>query len=66
MVKININISEEMFAAMKRYPEIDWNKVMIDGFIEHLDMLESLPQINKAKKELKEGKGIRDSDLKKN
>ena len=41
MAKINISITNKMLKAMKRYPEINWNKVMIDGFRKEIQRIES-------------------------
>lgn len=65
MRKINISVPDEMFAEMRKHPNIDWNKVVIERFIEYLEMLDDLKEVTQAKKEYKKGKGIKFSDLKK-
>lgn len=68
MPNMTLSISQEMYDKMKNYSEIRWSEVARKAFAEkinHMEMLDDLKEVTQARKEYKEGKGIKFSDLKK-
>ena len=68
MPNMTLSLSQDMYDRMKNYSEIKWSEVARRGFMEKLnqmEMLEDLKEVKQARKEFKEGKGIKYSELKK-